>query len=156
MTVEEALFQAHLRGSPFRSGVDRGRWGLLDESPVAWPHCILWVQCEPRFFGGSDRIILRFELSGYSASAPNALPWDDEKNQPVAGDKWPKGSGNVSKVFNPGWNSSALYAPCDRVAMAGHEPWKTAHPQWWWTADSEITLYLEFVHRCLNPLDYER
>ena len=46
---------------------------------------------------------------------------------------------------------TAELAPCDRVAMAGHDPWKIAHPQWWWTADSEITLYLEFVHRCVNP-----
>lgn len=155
MTAEEALFRAHLEGVPFRSGLDRERWGFPGEPSVAWPHCILWVQCEPRF-GASDRLSLRFDVTGYSATAPNAVPWDTEKNQALAGDKWPKGPGNVSKVFNPGWNSGALYAPCDRIAMAGHDAWKTAHPQWWWTPDSEITLYLEFVHRCLNPLDHEQ
>lgn len=155
MTAEEALFRAHLEGVPFRSGLDRERWGFPGEPSVAWPHCILWVQCEPRF-GASARLSLRFEVTGYSATAPNAVPWDTEKNQALAGDKWPKGPGNVSKVFNPGWNSGALYAPCDRIAMAGHDAWKAAHPQWWWTPDSEITLYLEFVHRCLNPLDHEQ
>lgn len=154
MTADEALLRAHLESVPFRSGVDRERWGFAADTSVAWPHCILWVQCDHRF-AVSGRVTLRFDMSGYSASAPNAVPWDHEENQPMAGDKWPKGPGNVSKVFNPGWNSGALYAPCDRIAMAGHEPWKAAHPQWWWTADSEITLYLEFVHRCLNPRDYE-
>jgi hypothetical protein len=155
VTPEEALFRAHLEGVPFRSGRDRERWGFPGEPSVAWPHCILWVQCEPRF-SGSERVSLRFDATGYPASAPNAVPWDVEKNQVVPGDKWPKGPGNVSKVFNPSWNGGALYAPCDRIAMAGHEAWKAAHPQWWWTADSEITLYLEFVHRCLNPRDHEQ
>ena len=155
MTAEEALFCAHLQGVPFRSGVDRGRWGFPDTPKTSWPHCTLWVQCEPRF-AGSGRVYLRFDLTGYSSAAPNAVPWDIEDDQPLPNDKWPKGPGNVSKVFNPGWNSRALYMPCDRLAMVGHEPWKAAQPQWWWSADSEITLYLEFVHRCLNPLDYEK
>jgi hypothetical protein len=155
MTAEEALFRAHLESVPFLSGLDRGRWGFLGEPSVVWPQSILWVQCEPRF-GASDRLSLRFDVTGYSTSAPNAAPWDAEKNQPLPIDKWPKGPGNVSKVFNPGWNSGALYAPCDRVAMVGHDPWKAAHPQWWWTPDSDITLYLEFVHRCLNPRDHEQ
>jgi len=155
VTAEEALFRSHLEGVPFRSGLDRERWGFPGEPSVAWPHCILWVQCEPRF-GASARLSLRFDVTGYSAAAPNAVPWDTEKNQALTGEKWPKGPVNVSKVFNPGWNSGALYAPCDRIAMAGHDAWKTVHPQWWWTPDSEITLYLEFVHRCLNPLDHEQ
>ena len=100
MTAEEALFRAHLEGVPFRSGLDRERWGFPGEPSVAWPHCILWVQCEPRF-GASDRLSLRFDVTGYSATAPNAVPWDTEKNQVLPGDKWPKGPGNVSKVFNP-------------------------------------------------------
>lgn len=155
MTPEETLFRAHLEDVPFRSGVDRGRWGLPDGAEIVWPHCILWVQCEPRFYA-PGRVCLRFELTGYPSTAPNSVPWDGEKNEVLPNEKWPKGHGHVSKVFNPGWNSRALYAPCDGVAMAGHEPWKTAQSQWWWTADSEITLYLEFVHRCLNPLDYAK
>lgn len=39
--------------------------------------------------------------------------------------------------------------------MQGHETWKSDLGQWWWTPDSNITLYLEFTHRCLNPLDHE-
>ena len=154
MTADEALFRAHLESVAFRSGLDRGRWGFPDEPSIAWPHCILWVQCELRL--ETKRLFLRFDVNGYPTSAPNAIPWDAEANQALLGEKWPKGPGNISKVFNPSWNSGALYAPCDRVAMSGHETWKGIHPQWWWTPDSEVTLYLEFVHRCLNPRDHEQ
>jgi len=155
MTADEALFRAHLDEFAFRSGADRQRWGFPNgELHVQWPHSILWVQSDARF-AESGQVVLRFTLDGYSAQAPNSVPWDIEQNQPLAIEKWPKGAGNVSKVFNPNWKSSALYAPCDRVAMVGHEAWKTSHEQWWWTADKEITLYLEFVHRCLNPRDHE-
>lgn len=155
MKAEEALFRSHLDGTPFRSGSDRGRWGNPGDEPyVDWPHCVLWVESDIRFVA-SGRLALRFNLEGYSAQAPNAVPWDAEKGEPLAPADWPKGPGNVSSVFKPGWNVGALYAPCDRVAMQGHEPWKATLGQWWWTSDSDITLYLEFVHRCLNPLDHE-
>ncbi len=69
---------------------------------------------------------------------------------------WPKGPGNISAVFNPNWNGGiALYAPCDRAAMAGHDAWKVKFPGWWWQSDFTIVKYLEFVHKCVNP-GYER
>lgn len=156
MKPDEALFRAHLDEAAFRSGLDRGRWGAPAGEPrIEWPYCILWVQSETRY-AASDRIDLRFNLDGYPTNAPNAEPWDVEKNAPLASENWPQGPGNVSKVFNPTWKSTALYAPCDRVAMVGHDPWKTDHAYWWWTPDRSITHYLEFVHRCLNPCDYEK
>ena len=156
MKPDEALFLANLEEAAFRSGVDRGRWGFPTGEPsIEWPCCILWVQSETRF-AESGRITLRFDLDGYPMKAPNAQPWDLEQYAMLPKEKWPKGPGNVSKVFNPGWNSTALYAPCDRVAMVGHDAWKTSHAYWWWTPDKSITHYLEFVHRCLNPSDYEK
>ena len=96
MTPEEALFRAHLEGVPFRSGLDRKRWGFPGEPSFAWPHCILWVQCEPRF-SGSERVLLRFDVMDIRQLAPNAVPWDVEKNQDVPGDKWPKGPATSRK-----------------------------------------------------------
>ena len=155
MTADEALFRSDLEDISFCSGADRGRWGFSScEARIVWPHCWLWVQADQRFVV-SGRVELRFTLDGYPATAPNAVPWDREKDEPLAVGDWPSGPGNLSKVFNPNWNSSALYAPCDRIAMQGHETWKSNLGQWWWTADGKITLYLEFVHRCLNPLDHE-
>ena len=154
MTAEEALFRSHLNAVVFRSGSDRGRWGFPTEVPqVAWPGCLIWVEAEARFVA-SGRILLRFTLDGYTARAPNAVPWDIEKGHVLSAGRWPRGPGNVSKVFNPDWNSGALYCPCDRVAMAGHDDWKLTQSQWSWNSEKDITLYLEFVHRCLNPRDH--
>ena len=153
MTADEALFRSHLEGVTYRSGADRGRWGFPNGEPaVEWPHCILWVQSDTRF-AVSGQVTLRFTVDGYSATAPNAVPWDAEKNEAILGEKWPKGPGNISAVFKPSWKSGGLYCPCDRLAIPGHETWKTqaGMGQWWWTPDSSITLYLEFLHRSLNP-----
>lgn len=156
MKPDEALFRAHLDEAAFRSGADRGRWGWPTGKPsIEWPRCILWVQSEARF-AESGQVHLRFNVDGYPAQAPTAQPWDVATNQMLALASWPTGPGNVSKVFRPsGWKTEALYAPCDRVAMVGHEAWKTTHAYWWWTPDRSIAHYLEFVHHCLNPLDYE-
>lgn len=155
MTADETLFLSDLQGIPFRSGMERGRWGFPDdEARVVWPHCVLWIEADSRF-AVQGRVALRFTLDGYPAMAPNAVPWDCDGDRPLAAGDWPSGPGNVSKVFNPNWNNHALYAPCDRIAMQGHEAWKSNLGQWWWTPDSNLTLYLEFIHRCLNPLDHE-
>jgi len=67
----------------------------------------------------------------------------------------PKGLGNVTKVFNPEWNNGvALYAPCDRMAMPGHESWKPQFPNVWWQPGFTIVVYLDFVHSCLNRRKY--
>jgi len=155
MTPDEAIFRDHLTAAPFCSGADRGRWGLSKREPqVDWPHCFSWVQSDTRF-AQSGQVALRFKLDGYPVNAPNAIPWDSDGDQPLAVEKWPKGPGNVSKVFNPGWNASGLYCPADRIAIPGHDAWKTSLRQWCWIVDSDITLYLEFLHRCLNPRDHE-
>lgn len=156
MKADQALFHAHLEGIPFRSGLDRGRWGHPNGEPdVQWPHCVLWVEADIRF-APLGRLSLRFTLDSYPVQAPTAVPWDVSRGEALPLAEWPRGSGNVSKVFNAGWNANALYAPCDRAALPGHDAWKsTPLEQWWWTADQDITLYLEFVHRCLNPLDHE-
>lgn len=151
MEPDEALFRAHSREAAFQSGVDRGRWGFAESDPPAeWPYQLIWIESAKQFVP-SGRLTLRFTLDEYPVKAPTAAPWNQSKQQALLPNEWPKSEGNVSKVFNPGWNSSALYAPCDRIAMQGHDAWKTAQAYWWWTDEKTIVLYLEFVHRCLNP-----
>jgi hypothetical protein len=148
---DEALFHAHMKEAAFQSGADRGKWGFAESDPPAeWPYQLVWIESDKQFVS-SGRITLRFTLDEYPAKPPSAVPWDLQKQHVLPPNEWPKGEGNVSKVFNPGWNSTALYAPCDRVAMVGHDAWKTALACWWWTNEKTIVLYLEFVHRCLNP-----
>ena len=102
----------------------------------------------------NGRIYLRFNIDNYPQLAPTGCPWEIDTNAKLAPALWPKG-GAISTVFNPSWNDHALYAPCDRLAMQGHEAWRTLSPQWWWQPTFTIIKYLEFVHVCLNPADHE-
>ncbi len=155
MSPDEALFHAHLDSAPFQSGVDAGRWALHSEpSAIVWPHPIFWLQADEDLIA-AGKLFLRFTVDGYPQAAPSACPWDMEKNCRLDPALWPKGPGNVTKVFNPNWNNGvALYAPCDRLAMPGHESWKPQFPGVWWQPASTIVVYLDFVHSCLNRRKY--
>ena len=153
MKPNESLLKTHLLGAPFLAGVDAGKWGLhgaLEPTDLNCP--IIWVRGDKRFIA-SGRVYLRFDTAGYSHQAPTACPWDIERNAKLAPGLWPKGDG-VSLVFNPAWRDHALYAPCDRLAMDGHDSWRSQSPQWWWQPSFTIVKYLEFVYVCLNPADY--
>lgn len=101
------------------------------------------------------RIVLRFNLEGYPAKAPTGQPWDAENRGPLPNARWPRGSRHLNAIFNPNWNAAALYMPCDRVAMEGHDAWKQTFPEWWWTPRHTITHYLTFVSRHLLPTTNE-
>lgn len=156
MKPDESLFRSHLEEAPFQSGVDRAKWGLPSGlESVTWPHAVLWVAADERILP-SRKIHLRFTLDGYSASAPTACPWDLEKGTVLENPLRPKLTGKFALVFRVDWNAgTALYAPCDRVAMTGHDAWQKQFPFWWWRADFTIVKYLEFVHMCLNPVRHE-
>lgn len=156
MTPDESLFKAHLEEAPFQSGVDAGRWGLQGEvNDIVWPNPVLWVAADKAIMPNA-RIFLKFTADGYSATAPTSCPWDIGKNLRLEDPLWPKLSGKFAKVFRHDWNvRNALYAPCDRLAMAGHEHWKQQFPFWWWQPHFSIVKYLAFVHMCLNPTRYE-
>src|SRR5579872_77481 len=130
MKPNETMLKAHLEGAPFLDGVDRGKWELMgepDKIDLTWP--VIWVRADKRLLQ-VGRVHLRFNTENYPQLAPTACPWDVEKNTPLASALWPKG-GQASEVFNPSWNSAALYAPCDRVAMQGHDQWRALSAKWW-------------------------
>lgn len=152
---DECLFKLHMGQAPFQLGSAFGKWGLAEpDRQPQWPHVIVWVASHRRFMG-EGRIYLRLALDGYPQLAPTGRPWDIDSGQALAAGKWPKGEVNVSKVFKPSWNATALYAPCDRVAMNGHEPWQQQFPHWWWRPEFTFVRYLEFVHDCLNCIHEE-
>lgn len=153
MKPDESLFKTHLEGASFQAGADEGKWGLHGESKdIKWPIAFLWVQSDKTLMP-VGRIFLRFNPEGYSAQAPTSCPWNVEKDARLEDALWPKLSGKFAKVFRLDWQGgTALYAPCDRVAMVGHEQqWKQHYPFWWWQPHFTFVKYLEFVHRCLNP-----
>jgi len=144
------LFEKHLANAEFCFGEDSRWWGRSGTEPGdTWPLCDLWVRSDPAY-KASGRVTLRFNLEGYPEQAPTAQPWDDVSNTPLKPDEWPKGPGNVSGVFRPGWNSAALYSPCDRVPMSNHPKWRETHPSVWWNSGHEITHYLKFIFQILS------
>jgi hypothetical protein len=154
MKPNETLLRAHLESAPFLAGADSGKWGLhetLETVNLSLP--VIWIRGDKRFVQ-EGRVHLRFDTVGYTQQAPTACPWDVSGNCKLAPALWPRGDG-VSVVFNPAWKDDALYAPCDRVAMQGHETWSSLCPQWWWQPSFTIVRYLEFIYACLNPADHE-
>ncbi len=155
MSPDLELFNKHIKEAEFQIGLDKGMWGIVDENLQRpnWPYVIIWIKAAKKI-NAPDKLYLRFELSGYPSSAPTACPWDMSSNQPLPNDLWPQGNKFVSATFRPSWNNKALYAPCDRIAMVGHEGWKTQWPNLWWQPTFKIDVYLHFIHRLLNSSDY--
>lgn len=151
MTPDQKIFISHLSDAKYQLGLDEGSWGISKETP--WPFVLIWVKAGAKE-GHPDRFHFKFNLENYPSSAPTACPWDNEKDVRLENSKWPMGVNYVSKVFNPGWNPNALYAPCDRLAMPGHEPWAAQFPKVWWNPEFKITVYLEFLFNLLNSDDY--
>jgi hypothetical protein len=104
---------------------------------------------------GFPELLLRFDLTNYPEAAPTASPWDLERNQVLNPILWPTGPARVDRAFNPGWNAHALYLPCDRLALPGHDAWRTQHPSMIWSPTGDITQYLRIVHDLLNSSDYQ-
>jgi len=151
MDIAETVLRAHLDGGPFQSGVDRGRWRLVG---LAWPNVVVAVSAAERA-GAPSEYAFRFECTGYPQVAPTAQPWSEATNAALPFECWPGGRLRVPAAFNPGWKSGqALYLPCDRLAIEGHDPWRTQHPSMIWSPQRDITQYLQVIHELLNSSDY--
>jgi hypothetical protein len=148
---DQALLEQDLAAPEFRCGQLSGRWRLVS---IAWPHAILAVAAPerpkaPREYG------FRFECSGYRAVPVTAQPWDIEASQPLPEGRWPTGRTIVPSVFRPGWkHGQALYLPCDRMSIEGHDNWRHEHPSRLWQPSRGIICYLEQIHDLLNQSDY--
>lgn len=145
---DERAFQAAVAKADFRLGqVDR-RWRL---DSVAWPHAHIAVTAKD-----GREFLLRFNVAGYPQTPPTACLWDLARSAILPQDQWPKsGGGRVAAVFNFGWKQgTALYLPCDREAIPGHDNWRTEMPSKIWRPAEGIVQYLELVHELLNSRDY--
>ena len=151
MGLDERVFRAHLQAGPFQNGVARGKWRLVD---INWPYALIAVTAAPRS-GAPSAYVVRFDLAGYPQSEPTARPWDSERDAPLPEGFWPAGRTRVPSVFRPDWQGgTALYLPCDRVSIQGHDGWRTQHPHMLWKPTGDITQYLEIVHELLTSSDY--
>jgi hypothetical protein len=149
--LDECVFLDHIKKGPFQSGVARQRWRLIS---IDWPYAIITISAATRPNAPSE-YALRFDLQNYPQSAPTAKPWNMELNTPLEEGKRPHGVSRVPKAFRTDWkNGLALYLPCDREAIEGHDAWRTQHPAMIWDPNEGITLYLRIVHELLNSSDY--
>lgn len=154
MSVDKGMFKKHVNEAPFQNGVDQGRWEILsNEDFPEWPKVIIRIRARAKK-DNPDFFSFRFDLNDYPSTPPTCCIWDEDKKAILENSKWPKGATYVSKVFNPGWKKEALYCPCDRIAIAGHDNWKTAHPDYYWRSDFTIVKYLQFIYDLLNSDDY--
>lgn len=150
MTPDERELRAALKAVRFQSGVDGGRWRLVD---LDWPVGIFAVSAAVRSNSPSE-FGLRIDLSGYPQQAPTTTPWDLEFDAQLSPERRPKGE-RVGWVFRTDWNGGqALYAPWDRVALSGHPAWPSQHPEDVWLPERGIAFLLGRIHELLNADDY--
>lgn len=134
--------EANLASGRFRAGVARGRWRLVS---LDWPYAFVEV-----FDRVQRAICIRFDCTGYPSQAPQGTPWDYGSQQQLSSHLWPQG-GRVSQVFNPGWkNGTALYIPCDRESIVGHDNWHAEHPNLIWNPSRGLLQYVEAIHEILQ------
>jgi hypothetical protein len=150
LSPDERTFRAHLHGGNFLRGAARGRWRLVS---LSWPVAVIAIGAAHRS-GSPAEYGFRFELTNYPQAGPTAQPWDSNHDTALAVGRWPTGKSRVAAAFNAGWNPSALYLPCDRIAIQGHDGWRTQHPHLIWSPTGDITQYLRIVHELLNSSDY--
>lgn len=155
MKPDERTFREHITRGRFQQGVDRGDWRVLRDS---WPNPVIAVSAAERV-GAPVEIAFRFDLIGYLADAPTSAPWDSKNDAALADERWPAGTGRVATVFNVGWvpspNVHALYHPIDRLALVGHDNWRTQDPASIWDPSRmDIVDYLKVIHELLHSPEY--
>ena len=147
-TPDSRAFEADVTKAAFRLGEVDKRWRHIE---TAWPFVLIAITARDR-----QEYVLRFNCLGYPQIAPTGGPWDQTRNAILEFDCWPRGKGGrVSAVFRTDWkDGAALYLPCDRESLTGHDNWRHEMPSKIWRPEDGIVQYLELVHGLLNCRDY--
>ena len=147
---DELAARAALQSARYQSGVDSKRWRLVS---LEWPVGVFAVSAAPRD-NSPPEYVLRIDLTGYPQQAPTAEPWNLERGERLAPGERPKGE-RAAEIFRCDWEQgSALYAPWDRIALAGHPNWVTQHKAYVWHPGRDVAFFLHCVHDLLNDDDY--
>jgi hypothetical protein len=148
ISPDQRAFEADVAKAAFRLGQAEGRWQLIE---VTWPFAFISVSAKD-----GEMYVLRLNCAGYPQAAPTGGPWDLKANKVLAFDRWPRGhGGRVSAVFRTDWkNGTALYLPCDRESIIGHENWRREMPSKIWRPADGVVQYLESVYELLKSRDY--
>jgi len=147
LAPDELSLRSDLRAARFLAGEDRGRWKLRK---IVWPKVFIDV-----FARDGVAYSLRLDVSEYPATAPTGSFWDPETDKLLAFARWPQGGERIRLAFRTDWkDGTALYIPCDRLSIVGHDGWLTQYPQLLWDPRKGITKYLEVVQDLLHSKDY--
>ena len=145
---DHRAFTADVAKAIFRLGEVEGRWRLIRAS---WPYAFISLTAKD-----SREYVLRLDCAGYPRIPPTGGPWDMDRNEVLGFECWPRGKGGrLSAVFRTDWkNGTALYMPCDRGSITGHDNWRHQMPSKIWRPSDGIVQYLELVHELLHCRDY--
>lgn len=146
LTTDHAHLAEHLEQAPFVMGEMNGRWRLRS---IAWPFVFVSVRAR-----GGREFTLRLQCDGYP-SAPTGAFWDLDNATWLPAAHWPHAGSRFGTALRSDWQGgTALYIPCDRNSIAGHEQWLQLHPAWAWDPKLGIVRYLDVVWTMLNGEDY--
>jgi len=147
MKPDERALRTDLQSARFLSGEDRGRWQFRELQPP-----FLFVNVSAK---DNRNYTLRLDCSGYPANPPTGTFWDMATGCRLSFDKWPTGGERIQLAFKQSWKGGdALYIPCDRESITGHDAWVSQYPQMIWNPARGIPMYLEIVHDLLQSRDY--
>lgn len=157
---DQRLFEEDLASVEFRTGEEKGYWGLpgpnvLPDRP-AWPNVLLWIAAAERP-KAPTRFYVALDATGYRSVSPTGTFWDPDTKSISELAKRPKGrpGSRFAKVFRTDWEGGrAFYHPYDRTAAKGHPNWKTEQPHLIWTPEHTIVDFLEEFHTLLCSGDY--
>jgi len=146
LTSDHAALLKHLERAPFALGEMNGRWKLRG---IAWP--IVFIDVRAR---DEREFTLRLQCDNYPG-IPTGAFWDPVSDTWLPAPRWPRTGARFGSALRTDWHSgTALYIPCDRNSIAGHEQWLQLHPAWAWDSNVGIARYLEVVWVMLNGEDY--
>lgn len=146
VSADEALLRQHLERAPFLLGAMNGRWALRT---VKWPFVFVDVVARDK-----RSYTLRLQCDGYP-SLPTGGFWDCDGGAWLPAKRWPRAGARFGSALRADWqNGTALYIPCDRNSIHGHEQWLQLHPAWVWEPRIGLARYLEVVWTMLNGDDY--
>lgn len=146
VTRDQAQLLEHLEQAPFVMGEMNGRWRLRD---IKWPFVFIDVIARD-----NRHFTLRLQCDGYPG-LPTGAFWDPLSGGWLPAHRWPRTGARFGAALRSDWHGgTALYIPCDRNSLSGHEQWLQLHPAWAWDQAVGIARYLEVVWTMLNGDDY--
>lgn len=143
LSVEQQTLHDHLHSALFLSGEDDERWKFREDR---WPYVFIDVRSLD-----NQWYTLRLRCDGYPRQAPTGSFWDASSNVPLAAGRWPRAAKTCGQALRTDWQGgSALYIPCDRQSISGHDQWAQLYPAWLWSPSIGLTRYLSVVSELLR------